>query len=186
MAADTNTENAAEDLGYNADAPAEGEAVQGLQEEEGDGFSFNMKNEEASSGYPLIPQNTYDAVCETCEFKISQNSGNPMWQVKWAINVMMPDKAGGEGAMKEKVMKITSFVVFSAENRGRAKMFVKRVAPELAELEDFDPRALASQISGKAARLKINHQPGQDGEKRSNVADVLAPQAGAGGGFGGL
>lgn len=165
-------------------AEADVEETQGLQTEGGDGFSFNMAEEKASSGYPLIPQGTYDASCESCEFKISQNSGNPMWALKWALSVMMP--ATATKPAQEKVMKITSYVVFNAESRGRAKMFVKRVAPELSELNPFDPQALASQISGKPARLKINHQDGQDGEKRANVADVLAPAAGAGTGFSGL
>lgn len=159
----------------------EDQVTEGMAFEDGDGFSFNMKEEKASSGYPLIPVGTHDATAEDCVFKISQNSGNPMWQVKWAVPVQETDK---EGNPVTKVRKVTSFVVFSAEQRGRAKQFVKRVAPELAELEDFNPRELASQIVGKAARLKINHQPGQDDEVRSNVADVLAPQGGSGaGGF---
>jgi hypothetical protein len=153
---------------YNHDAEP-----QGLATEAGEGFSFNMGAETASSGYPLLPANTYDATVEACEFKISKNSGNPMWQVKWAIPY-----TNEKGA--EKVSKITSFVVFSAEQRGRAKMFLKRVAPELAELEDFNPKLLADQITGKRARVKINHQKGQDDELRANVADVLAPTAGGG------
>jgi hypothetical protein len=162
--------------GYNHEAAPDNEATQGLNYEDSEGFSFNMKDEQASSGYPLIPIGTYDATCEDAQYKISQNSGNPMWQLKWAVPVSQDGK--------EKVMKITSFVVFSPEQRGRAKMFLKRVAPELAELEDFNPKTLASQITGKPARLKINHQKGQDDEPRANVADVLAPAAGgAGGGF---
>lgn len=167
-----------EDVEFDPNAAPEGEAVEGLQYEDADGFSFNMKEEKASSGYPLIPVGTHDATCSECTFKISQNSGNPMWQVKWDVPVQETNK---DGEQVTKVRKITSFVVFSAEQRGRAKAFIKRVAPELAELEDFNPKMLASQIVGKAARLKINHQPGQDDEIRSNVADVLAPASGSGG-----
>lgn len=153
---------------------------EGVITEQGAGYSFNMNDEKPSAGYPLIPIGTYDATVEDNQFKISQNSGNPMWQVKWAVPVQQTDK---DGKAVTKVMKITSFVVFSAEQRGRAKMFVQRVAPDLATLTDFDPEKLAQNIVGKPARLKINHQKGQDGEDRSNVADVLAPAAG-GAGFG--
>jgi len=158
-------------------------AAEGVQFEDGDGFSFNMKEETASSGYPLIPVGTHDATIDECTFKISQSSNNPMWQVKWAVPVQEVNKAG---ETVTKVRKVTAFVVFSAEQRGRAKAFIKRIAPELADLEDFNPKLLASQMVGKAGRVKITHQPGQDDEVRSNVADVLAPSGGAGGGFGGL
>lgn len=157
------------DVEYDPNSAPQSEATEGLQYEDGEGFSFNMKDEKASSGFPLFPAGTYDAVAEDCQFQISKNSGNPMWAIKWNFEV--------EG----KTRKLTSYVVFSPEQRGRAKMFLKRVAPELADLEQFDPRSLASQISGKRARVKINVQKGQDDEDRNNVADVLAPSAGAGG-----
>lgn len=169
----------AEDQEFDPNAAPQGEAVEGLEYESADGFSFNMKDEKASSGYPLIPVGTHDATVEECVFKISKNSGNPMWQVKWAVPVVEQDKEGNDVT---KIRKVTSFVVFSAEQRGRAKQFVKRVAPELAELEDFNPKTLASQLNGKRARVKINHQEGQDEEIRSNVADVLAPSGGTGAG----
>jgi hypothetical protein len=163
------------EAGFDPNAPPAGEAVEGLRTEEGEGYSFDMSQEKASSGYPVTPAGTYDAVVADCQFKISQNSGNPMWQIKWSFPF-------GEGD-KVKNRTITSFVVFSADQRGRAKMTVKRIAPELAELTNFDPKVLAPQIVGKPARIKINIQPGQDGEDRSNVAEVLAPAAGGGGSF---
>ncbi len=140
---------------------------QGLQYEGSDGFSFNMKEEKASSGFPLIPVGQHPASIEEVQYKISANSGNPMWQIKWGFL---------NGELAEKNRKITSFIVFSADQRGRAKMFLNRVAPELAELEDFNPKKIAEEqlLVGKLAKLKINTQKGQDGEDRSNVADVLA------------
>lgn len=155
---------------------ADTQETQGLAQEDGTGFSFNMNEEKASSGYPLIPVGTYDAVVEDSTYKIS-GSGNPMWQVKWAVQVPQAD-----GTTKK--MKITSFIVFSAAQRGRAKFTLTRIAPELTTLTDFDPSQLAQNIVGKPARLKINHQKGQDGEDRSNVADVLA--AAQGNSFGAL
>lgn len=167
---------------FDPNAPASGEAVEGMEFEDGGGFSFNMAEEKASSGYPLIPVGTHDATVEECVFKISQSSQNPMWQVKFAVPVEELNKAG---ETVSKVRKVTAFIVFSAEQRGRAKHTIKRIAPELSELEEFNPQTLASQLVGKAARVKITHQEGTDSELRSNVADILAPTGGsaAGGGF---
>lgn len=151
--------------------------TQGIATEQSEGFSFNMKEEKASSGFPLIPNGNHPAIIETCEFKHSQASGNPMWQVKWAFQ---------EAELLSKNRKITNFVVFSPEQRGRAKMFVARVAPELAELENFNPKQIADDglLIGKIATLRINTQKGQDGEDRSNVADVMKYTGeGAGGNF---
>lgn len=152
-------------------AKAEVEQTQGLSYEDAEGFSFNMAEEKASSGFPLIPVGNHPAVIEAVEFKISQNSGNPMWSIKWAFE---------EAELAQKNRKINSFVVFSPEQRGRAKMFLKRVAPELSELEDFNPKKVADEalLVGRRATLKINTQKGQDSEDRSNVADVLAAAAG--------
>lgn len=152
-----------------------GTETQGIQTEDSGGFSFNMKEEKASSGFPLIPNGTYPAAIEQVDYKIS-GSGNPMWQVKWGFM---------EGELAQKNRKISSFVVFNAEQRGRAKMFLKRVAPELSELEVFNPKQIAEDqlLIGKHAKLKINNQTDkQTGEDRSNVADVLA--AGSAGGEG--
>jgi len=153
----------------------EAEVQEGVQYEESEGFSFNMAEEKASSGFPLIPVGNHPAVIDSLEFKISQNSGNPMWSIRWAFE---------EPELAQKNRKINSFVVFSPEQRGRAKMFLKRVAPELSELEDFNPKKVADEalLIGRRAVLKVNTQKGQDGEDRSNVADVLA--AGAGGASG--
>lgn len=160
---------------FDPNAAPNSEATQGLDTEDGEGFSFDMSAEKASSGFPLIPNGVHNARIEAVEFKISQNSGNPMWQIKWAFT---------DEELAAKNRKITSFVVFSEDQRGRSKSFVKRVAPELAELKDFNPKRIAAEqtLVGKTARLKINTQKGQDDEDRSNVADVLAPAAGAGGG----
>jgi hypothetical protein len=76
-----------------------------------------------------------------------------------------------------------SYVVWTPEQLGRAKMFLKRVAPELQDVEKFDPKEHASHIVGKRARLKINIKPNRDGEDQNNVADVLAPAGGGGDGF---
>jgi hypothetical protein len=144
---------------------------QGLQYEDADGFTFDMGKTVASSGFPLIPPGLYDGVIEACDFTLSKNSGNPMWAIKLAFE-------SGEYAQKNRKMRY--YVVFSAEQLGRAKMFLKRVAPELADLEDFNPKKIAeSQIMiGKRVKMKIATQKGQDGEDQSSVADCLAPGAG--------
>ena len=137
MAKQSETETQTDELGYDQNAAPDNEATQGLDTEDSAGFSFNMKDETASTGFPLIPPATYDARVDEVTFKFSATSGNPMWQVRWAFE-------GGE--LGEKNRKITSFVVFSPEQRGRAKMFLKRIAPELADLEDFNPKDIADKL----------------------------------------
>jgi hypothetical protein len=161
----------ADDLGYDPSTAPDSEATQGLQEEDGEGYSFNLKDTKATTGFPVYPGGTYDAVAEDCQFKHSQSSGNAMWEIVWNIEV--------EG----KVKKPRSYVVWTPEQLGRAKMFLKRVAPELQDVEKFDPKEHASHIVGKRARLKINIKPNRDGEDQNNVADVLAPAGGGGDGF---
>jgi hypothetical protein len=157
-------------------AKAEQAAQEGIQTEASDGFTFNMNEEKASSGFPLIPPGMHPAILEDCEYKLSQSSGNPMWQLKWSF--LEPELAA-------KNRKIMSFSIFSAEQRGRAKMLLVRIAPELATLEDFNPKKIADEgtMVGRRAILKITTQKGQDGEERSNVADVLAYKETAGAAF---
>jgi hypothetical protein len=157
-----------------ASAEADDQVVnqtEGFTEEGAEGFTFDMGATTASSGFPLIPPGVYPGVIEACDFSLSKNSGNPMWTIKWGFE-------SGEYAQKNRKMR--SYVIFSAEQLGRAKMFLKRIAPELAELTDFNPKTIAeSQVMiGKRGRMKINTQKGQNGEDQSNVADVLEPTAG--------
>src|ERR1700729_802564 len=101
-------------LGYEPDAPPSEEA-QGIQyEDEGEGFSFNMNDETASSGFPAYPAGTYDSVAVDCTYKISKSSGNPMWEIQWQYEVQVPDPKN-QGAMITKSRKIRSYVVFSPE-----------------------------------------------------------------------
>lgn len=171
--AQENTET--EGLGYDPDAAPDNEATQGLDTEEAEGFSFSMKDEKAQTGFPVFPAGKYPARIHDLKFGHSQNSGNPMWTVDWAFT---------EGELGEKNRRIRSWVIFSPEQRGRAKAFLQRVAPELSELEDFNPKKIAdSQVMiGKQATLKINIRPNQEGVDQNNVADVLAPTAGGSGG----
>jgi hypothetical protein len=166
---DEYTPDADED--YNPDGSVPGNE-DGVDYEDGDGFSFSMKDEKASSGFPLIPEGTYGAHIEKLDYKLSKTSGNPMWAIQWAFDE--PEE------LVKKNRKVFSFVMFNTEQRGRAKMFLKNIGREdLAEAEDFNPKKVAASqvLIGVRGRLKIKTGKGQNDEPQSNVADVLKPHA---------
>jgi len=154
---------------------AEEEVTQGLAQEEGTGFSFNMAETEEDAGFEPIPKGVYNAVVEACEFKMSTSSGQPMWALTWALT---------DGEYAEKNRKLFSYVSFKKEQLPRAKTFLKRVAPELAALSNFNPETVASEgtMLGRAARLKVGmSKPTPEyPDARNEIKDILVA-GGAGG-----
>lgn len=147
---------------------------QGVNFEDSDDFTFNMKETEADTGIPPMPKANYDCSIEELEFKTS-GKGNKMWSIKWAVE---------SGEYAEQNRKLFSFVIFSEKMIGRAKTFLKRVAPDLADLEDFNPKKIAESgvLIGKRGRLKVDVEESEEYGKRNTVKDVLAPRAGGEGG----
>lgn len=162
------------------DANTQGAETQGLTGEEGTGFSFNMSETSEDAGFEPIPKGNYAAVIEACEFKISQSSSQPMWAITWAIT---------EGEYAEKGRKLFNFVSFKKEQLPRAKTFLKRVAPDLAESTNFNPEKVANEglMLGRAARLKVGmSKPTEEyPDPRNEIKDVFAPTSGGGGAAGG-
>lgn len=145
---------------------------EGVGFEEAEGFTFDMSSQEEAAGFAPIPQGNYNATIEECEYKMSASSGQPMWALKWAVT---------DEPYASDNRKMFSFVSFKKEQLGRVKQWLNRVAPELANLPNFNPKTIADEgvLLGKPARLKVKITTYQ-GEKRNNVAEVLAP-LGAGG-----
>lgn len=148
---------------------------EGVNFEDNEDFTFNMKETEADTGIPPMPKGNYNCSIEEAVFKISASKGNPMLSLKWAVE---------DGEYAEQNRKLFSFVIFSEKMIGRAKTFFKRVAPELAELEEFKPKAIAESgvLVGKRARLKVDVEDSEEYGKRNTVKDVFAPLAGGVGG----
>jgi hypothetical protein len=162
-------------------AAAEGEEGQaenqgGVQFEDGQSYTFNMRETEEDSGFAPLPVGTYLVTIEQVEFKMSKSSGSPMWSLTYAV---------AEGEFAEKNRKIFDIISLKPEQRGRVKRFINRVAPELAELEVFDPKAIAEggSLVGRNLKVRLDIETTEEYGARNRVKDHFAPgAAGAGGG----
>jgi len=147
----------------------------GVEFEDGESFTFNMKETEEDSGFAPLPGGTYSVTIENCEFKMSKK-GFPMWSLMYAVS---------DGEYAEKNRKIFDIVSLKAEQQGRVKKFVKRVAPELAELETFNPKKVAEEglLIGRQLKVKIDIEQSEEYGNRNRVKEHYA--AGSGGSSGG-
>jgi hypothetical protein len=148
---------------------------QGIGAEEGTGFTFDMGGTEEDAGFEPIPKGTYNATIEAVEFRMSQSSQQPMWSVTYALT---------DEPWAEKNRKLFGFVSFKKDQLPRAKSFLKRVAPELAELNNFNPEKVASEgtLLGRPCRLRVDIEKSEEYGNRNRVRDVLAARGGEGAG----
>lgn len=159
----------------NADTAAEN----GVEFEDGESFSWNMKETTEDSGFAPLPKGTYLVTIESAEFKMSKSSGSPMWSLTYAI---------AEGEFAEKNRKVFDIISLKAEQRGRVKKFINRVAPELGEAEVFDPKKVADEglLVGKQLKVKLDIEESEEYGNRNRVKDHYAPGSAAGGSGGGF
>lgn len=154
--------------------------VDGVEFEDGESYSFNMKETAEDSGFAPLPKGTYLVTIESAEFKLSKSSSKPMWAMVYAI---------AEGEFAEKNRKVFDNISFSEGALGRTKKMLARVAPELAELENFNPKKVADEglMVGKQMKIKLDIEEGTDAYPgaKNRVKDYFAPSAasGTGGGF---
>lgn len=145
----------------------------GVSFEDGDGYTFNMKETKEDSGFTPLPEGTYLVTIEEVKYGMSK-TGNPKWDLKYAI---------AEGEFAEKNRKVFDLISLKVEQQGRVKKFINRVAPELAEVEQFSPKKVAEEglLIGKQLKVKlgIEDQPEEyGGGKRNRVKDHYAPGSG--------
>lgn len=157
-------------------ATQETEADNGVAFEDGESFSWNMKETEEDSGFAPLPAATYLVTIDSVEFKMSKSSGSPMWSLVYTV---------AEGEFAEKNRKIFDILSLKPEQRGRVKKFVNRVAPELAELENFDPKKVADEglLVGKQLRVKVDIEKSEEYGNRNRVKDHFSAASGSSGGF---
>lgn len=136
---------------------------QGVEFEDGSGFTFDMSGVAPDSGFPDLPLGNFPATIEEVEWKKS-SKGNWMWNITWTFQY------------EDKPRKTWTFVIFKADQMGRVKLFLQRVAPELADKTDLDPKKVAEEglLVGKEGVLKIQKGKDADGNPRNQVRDVLA------------
>lgn len=159
----------------NAAAAAE-EETQGVGFEQGEGFTFDMSSQEESAGFEPMPKGVYNVVIDEAEFRISATSGNPMWALTLSVE---------DGEFENR--KLFSYIVFSQKNLGRVKQFLNRVAPELSNERNLDPKQVAENgvLIGKRARARvaISKPTAEYPDPRNEVKDLLAAGSGGSGGF---
>jgi hypothetical protein len=149
-------------------------AADGVEFEDGESFTFNMKEQEEDSGFAPLPKGTYAVTIDSCEFKMSQSSGSPMWSLMYSVS---------EGEFAEKNRKVFDIISLKPEQRGRVKKFIMRVAPELAELENFDPKKIADEglLVGKPLKVKLDIETSEEYGNRNRVKDHFSASGGSSG-----
>lgn len=141
------------------------------------GLVFNLTDVEEDKGFEVIPKGNYSAVVDELEFGESANSGNPMISAKFKIT---------EGEFEGRV--VFDYWVLQGKGSefglGKVKKFLSRVTPEV-DLSTFNPETFTEEGIAIGRELVISlkittTKKGEyKGEKRNNVADILAPSTGS-------
>lgn len=131
-----------------------------------DSLVIDMNSVEEGS-FEVLPKGTYDCIIDEVEYKLSQSSGKPMWNIRLTV-------VNGEYANR----KLFHIISFSEKALPMAKTQINRIAPELLS-ERFNPRKIAEDGSlvGKACRAKTKIEA-YEGEDRTRVQTLIAPAGG--------
>lgn len=159
-------------MARNADtAVAEEEKPSGVEFEDGDSYTFNMKETTEDAGFTPLPRGTYDVTIDQVTYGMAKSSGKPKWDVQYSIS---------SGEFAEKNRKVFETISLQESQQGRVKRFINRVAPELAELEVFDPKKVAEEglLVGKQLRVKLDIESDPQYGDRNRVKDHYAPGTG--------
>jgi hypothetical protein len=152
---------------------------QGILDSEGEGFTFDMTQQAADTGFPVLDKGVYDASVESCAYKISQNSGHPMWEMRFLVTGPGDDVA-------EKKAQVRFYQSFKPEQMGRAKALVERLGRSDLLTASFNPKTIAdnAELTGATCRLRLDIRD-SDEYGRSNEIKAILPQSGGAGGAGG-
>ena len=142
-----------------------------------EGMTFNLNDvEESASSFEVLPKGTYNAIVEEFEFTTSQSSGAPM--VKCVYSII-------DGEFAER--KIFDYYVLTGEGAKfalpRLKQLITRVCPDV-DSTTFNPAKFADSgvIINRQCRINLGIQTQKKGEykgeKRNNVKEILAADAG--------
>lgn len=132
-------------------------------EENDDSLAIDMESVEEQS-FENVPKGTYNVVIEQIEYKLSNSSGKPMWNLTLIIT---------DGEFKGR--KLWHIVSFSEAALPMSKGQILKFAPEVLS-KRFDPKKIAESgdLNGKKFRVKTKIEP-YNGEDRTKIASVLAP-----------
>jgi hypothetical protein len=157
------------------------EKPQGILDETGEGFTFDMSGVEADEGFPVADAGIYDLSLDSCSYKISQSSGNPMWEMRFVIT-------GPDDDVAAKKIGVRYYQSFKPDQMPRAKALLQKLGREDLATADFNPKTIADDAvlvgSNVRARLGVRNDPqyGKSNEiKQFLSAAAEGGEAGAGG-----
>lgn len=153
---------------------------EGVMDESGEGFTYNMADQEEDSGYPIMPKGTYPAIIDAAEYQISKNSGNPMWKITHLIT--------GPEEWASKNLKVFSYVVFKADGMGRVKSFLNNIGKGELNTADFNPKKIADDglLVGAEHNVKLDIRKSDEYGDSNEVKRVIKAGGVAGAGEGGF
>lgn len=123
--------------------------------------------------FEAVPKGIYDAEVDSCEYQISKNSNQPMFQFVFQIT---------DGPYQGR--KLYFYTSFSQKALPGTKTALLRIDPTLFS-GPFEPQKIAAtgQLLGKKLRIKVTLEDYQ-GEQRSRVQAVFQPAENSAGGGG--
>ncbi len=145
--------------------------AEGVETEDGDeqgSVVIDLSGIDEDEGFETRPRGKYPVEVIEAEFKYSQNSGKPMWE----LTLEVEDGHEHEGA------RFWFYVSFSEKALPRAKKTIAAIYPELLEAGPFDPEAVADEgvLVGLRATAQVVVRR-YDGANRNSVRELLAPAA---------
>lgn len=154
-----------------ADKAATG--TEGVLDETGEGFTWDMTNTEAEDGYPVLPKGNYAAVIDSVDYQISKNSGNPMWKMGFLIT---------EDEHASKNLKVFSYQVFKEDQKGRVVALLENLGHANLNTADFNPKKIADDkvLVGSPCTLRLDIRQSDEYGNSNEVKRVMKVGTGSG------
>jgi hypothetical protein len=151
--------------------------TQGILDSDGEGFTFDMESQQADEGFPVADAGIYDLSVDAVNYKISNSSGHPMWEMRFVVTGPNPEIA-------EKKIGVRYYQSFKPEQMGRAKALVQKLGRNDLLTKQIADDATLVGISVRA-RLGVRDDP-QYGKSNEIKAFLPSDAGGATAGSGGF
>lgn len=151
---------------------------EGVLDETGEGFTWDMSDVEAEDGYPVLPKGNYSAIVDGCDYQKSKNSGKPMWKMAFLIT---------EEEHASKNLKVFSYQVFQDDQKGRVKALLESLGHADLGGKDFNPKQIADDkvLVGSPCVLRLDIRQSDEYGNSNEVKRVMKEGTGSGGGASG-
>lgn len=153
-------------------AKADKAATEGVLDETGEGFTWDMTTTEAEDGYPVLPKGNYSAVIDSVDYQISKNSSNPMWKVGFLIT---------EEEHASKNLKMFSYQVFKPEQMPRVKAFLENIGHANLATADFNPKKIADDkvLVGSPCTVRLDIRQSDEYGNSNEVKRIMKAGTGS-------